>query len=158
MLKNEKSRIREKVVNIPKEAISRAMETVLDKLKKVLKNIRWSSWGNNLSKKINGMYILLCFNILKHLFSIVFFFPFYNLTNWKSAVRVLDLYILNAFYVTVQPCSVFKKICPFSERYVKTVEAMLVVKHFFTVNCSEFLLGNKTLLKHTYTFIREIFA
>ncbi|CAI6372912.1 unnamed protein product [Macrosiphum euphorbiae] len=34
---------------------------------------------------------------------------------------------------------------------VKTVKAMLVVKHFFTEDCSgfhDFLLGNKKLLKH----------
>jgi len=37
---------------------------------------------------------------------------------------------------------------------VKTVKAMLVVKHFFTKNCSEFhdfLLGNKKLLKHKHS-------
>ncbi|KAL4131885.1 hypothetical protein QTP88_009123 [Uroleucon formosanum] len=42
---------------------------------------------------------------------------------------------------------------------VKTVKSMLVVKHFFTENCSElhdFLLENKKLLKHN-TFIRKIF-
>lgn len=37
---------------------------------------------------------------------------------------------------------------------VQTVKAMLVVKHFFTENCSEFhdlLLGNKKLLKHIHS-------
>ncbi|KAL4097719.1 hypothetical protein QTP88_022444 [Uroleucon formosanum] len=37
---------------------------------------------------------------------------------------------------------------------VKTVKNMLVVKHYFTENCSEFhdfLLGNKKLLKQIHT-------